>query len=379
MSLKNLLIQGIRYIPGWRTKRRIVVFESDDWGSIRMPSKETYDILLRKGIPVDQDRYNKYDTLANEDDLAGLFEVLCSVKDKNGNHAKFTPLSLVANPDFKRIRESEFQEYHYEKLPDTLKKYGGSYTNTFSLWLEGIEKKIFVPQFHGREHLNVFSWLQSLRAGSPETRLGFEHQVFGLPVDSFLKRKNLYMSAFEFDCEEEFRQMPEIIRDGGRLFNKIFGYKPMAFMAPCAIWSRRLEPSLGEAGIRIIQSGPAQYEPFFGAPANKYKKLIRYTGEKNKFNQIFTVRNCKFETSSFEEKDWVDSCLTDIRKAFSWRKPAIISTHRVNFIGGLVPENRNKGLRDLKKLLQQIVKIWPDVEFMTSAELGETIIIEKKK
>lgn len=376
MSLKSLLIQGIRQIPGWRTKRKIVVFESDDWGSIRMPSKKIYELFLKKGIPVDKDRYNKFDTLASKEDLSILFDVLCSVRDSTGSYAKFTPLSLVANPDFERIRESNFQEYFYEELPETLKRYGGPYENSFSLWLEGIEKEIFVPQFHGREHLNVFSWLQSLRAGSPETRLGFENQTFGLPVDSFLKRKNLYMSAFEFDCEEEFLQMPEIISDGAKIFEKLFGYKPIAFMAPCGIWSRKLEPSLSEAGISLIQSGPVQYEPFFGAPASKYIKPIRYTGKKNKFNQIFTVRNCKFETSTFEEKDWVDSCLTDIRRAFSWKKPAIISTHRVNFIGGLVPENRNKGLRELKKLLQQIVKSWPDVEFMTSDELGETIISE---
>lgn len=373
------MINTARYLPGWQTRRKILVFESDDWGSIRMPSKKTYELLLKKGIPVDKDRYNKFDTLASEEDLSNLYEVLCSVKDSTGSYAKITPLSLVANPNFSRISESGFQEYYYEELPETLKRYGKPYEKSFSLWLEGIEKGIFVPQFHGREHLNVFSWLQSLRAGSPETLLAFEHQTFGLPADSFLKRKNLFMSAFEFDSEEEFRQMPEIISDGTKIFEKLFGYKPMAFMAPCGIWSRKLEPSLRDAGVRIIQSGPAQYEPFFGAPPNRYKKPIRYTGKKNELNQMFTVRNCKFETSSFEEKDWVASCLTDIRIAFSWRKPAIISTHRVNFIGGLVPENRDKGLGGLKKLLQEIVKGWPDVEFMTSAELGETIIAEKGK
>ncbi|NTW32234.1 MAG: hypothetical protein HGB12_06370 [Bacteroidetes bacterium] len=36
---------GWSNIPGWRTDRKILVIESDDWGSIRMPSKETYSGL----------------------------------------------------------------------------------------------------------------------------------------------------------------------------------------------------------------------------------------------------------------------------------------------------------------------------------------------
>ena len=33
----------ISNIPGWRTNRKLVVFESDDWGSIRMPDKKTFE------------------------------------------------------------------------------------------------------------------------------------------------------------------------------------------------------------------------------------------------------------------------------------------------------------------------------------------------
>jgi hypothetical protein len=35
---KNLL-----HLPGWYTKRKIVVFENDDWGSIRMTSLSIFD------------------------------------------------------------------------------------------------------------------------------------------------------------------------------------------------------------------------------------------------------------------------------------------------------------------------------------------------
>ena len=100
------LISSFTDIPGWRTKRHIVVIESDDWGSIRMPSIESYNRLLAAGIRVDKCHYCTNDTVASTDDLELLFEVLTSVKDKNGKAAVITANSLVANPDFDRIKNT---------------------------------------------------------------------------------------------------------------------------------------------------------------------------------------------------------------------------------------------------------------------------------
>ncbi len=100
-------------------------------------------------------------------------------------------------------------------------------------------------------------------------------------------------------------------------------------------------------------------------------------GMKSKNGVVFTVRNCRFEPSEFGNRDWVDLCLSDIKKAFYWNKPAIISSHRVNFIGAIDPENRKNGLTQLNALLREITKKWPEVEFMTSAELAKLIIKEK--
>ena len=79
MNIKQTITHNLLNIPGWRTKRHIVVIESDDWGSIRMPSKEVYDKLLNKGIRVDKCHYCSNDTIASEDDLSLLFDVLQNV------------------------------------------------------------------------------------------------------------------------------------------------------------------------------------------------------------------------------------------------------------------------------------------------------------
>jgi hypothetical protein len=114
MACLDILKHHLANIPGWRTRRKIVVFESDDWGSIRMPSRAVYEALLDKGIRVDNLCYNRNDALASEADLAALFEVLSSVQDQHGNPAVFTANTIVANPDFEKISASDFIEYHYQ-------------------------------------------------------------------------------------------------------------------------------------------------------------------------------------------------------------------------------------------------------------------------
>ena len=142
------LIQNLANIPGWHSKRKIVVIESDDWGSIRMRSSETIRSLSKAGIHI-SDPYNLNDSLASEQDLSNLFEVLASVKDIHNKPAVLTANTIVANPDFQKIRNSDFSEYHYEWFTDTLKKYP-KHQNSFKLWKEGMGHQIFHPQYHGR-------------------------------------------------------------------------------------------------------------------------------------------------------------------------------------------------------------------------------------
>lgn len=73
-------------------------------------------------MSLDKDPYSLYDTLANEDDLNALYEVLCSVKDKNGRNAVITADTHVANPDFEKIKASGYTQYHFEPFTETLKR-----------------------------------------------------------------------------------------------------------------------------------------------------------------------------------------------------------------------------------------------------------------
>jgi hypothetical protein len=106
---------------------------------------------------------------------------------------------------------------------------------------------------------------------------------------------------------------------------------------------------------------------------NKYKHEINWLGKRNGFGQIYITRNCHFEPSDPLYVDWVDSCLYEIENAFIWHKPAVVSSHRVNYVGFINPNNADKGLKELNRLFLKILKRWPEVEFMTSTELGDLI------
>jgi hypothetical protein len=107
------------------------------------------------------------------------------------------------------------------------------------------------------------------------------------------------------------------------------------------------------------------------------RRVLHYIGQRNNFGQHYLTRNCFFEPAD-PSKDWLASCLSEIAAAFRMRKPAVISSHRINYIGGLNPANRVNGLSLLSQLLKKITTRWPDVEFMTSAELGDLITQNSK-
>lgn len=369
-KIKNVIGQNVNNFRGWSTNRKIIIIDSDDWGSIRMPSKEVYNELIQNGIKVNDCSFCKYDSLASEKDLKLLFEVLLRHKSINGKNPVITANTIVANPDFEKIKEADFTKYYFETFTETLKRYSG-HSNSFDVWKIGMEKGIFHPQLHGREHMNVKLWMEFLKNNSKETRTAFNHKMFGISTNITSENRRSFMEAFNFDLPEEIECQKEILKEAQEIFTRKFGYKSMSFIAPNYVWSSKIEKVLSDLGIQFIQSSRNQILP--DGEKGKKKSVKHYTGERNEFGQIYLVRNCIFEPATNNTKDHVSDCLSQIETSFRWRKPAIIASHRLNYIGFIDEENRTNNLKQLDSLLAQIIKKWPYVEFMTSDELGQVI------
>ncbi len=196
--MKRLIRRHLSNMAGWRTSRKILVIESDDWGSARIPGSDVFRKMKEVGLSLrdsDQERYLKYDMLASTEDMEGLFGVLRSVRDSHGRPAVFTALSIMANPDFEKIRQHEFREYFHEPFTHSLERIDG-HQEVLKLWKEGIASGLFSPQFHGREHLNVSSWLRALQAGETDTMTAFGMGLYGFTPHKPLNHVN-YQDAFD--------------------------------------------------------------------------------------------------------------------------------------------------------------------------------------
>ncbi len=379
-TLKSKIIVNLSNMKGWRIKRHIVVVESDDWGSVRMSSHESFDRLKKAGIPVDKDHYNINDALECNEDLEMLFETLRKFKDSTGRYPVMTGVNVVANPDFKAIAENDFKAYVYEPYIKTCERYP-NHDRVYELWKKGIAERLFVPILHGREHLNAQFWMRALQSGDPSTLAAFKEGVTGIP------RKGIggvtvpnFQAAFEIDTLDDLPYQKEVIRTGAELFEQLYGYRAKYFVPTNGFFNNTLEEDLNKVGIRYINTAKKQQEPLGGG---QYKVNTRFIGDKNQYGQVYLTRNCFFEPAATgyevpESYDWLNYCLKEIEVAFRWHKPATISSHRVNYIGYLHPENREKGLKALRQLLGEIIKRWPDVEFMTSVELGDLIASTKQ-
>lgn len=367
LSFERILAKNYINFRGVSLKKKYVLIESDDWGAIRVPDKKAYDRMLKSGIQVDKDYFDRLDSLESEQDLISLFEVLSSIKDSKGHYAVITPLSIMANPDFEKVISNGKTKYEYESVVETYKR--NSWTEkSYEIIKEGLEMGVYYPQFHAREHLHAYRWLKAIANPSEKERITFNNQsivISRMPSDP--PRVNLdYFPAFDFDDVSELAVLRSNMIDGLKMFEAIYGYKSISFCPPCGVIHDDLFETASQCGVKGIHAGQHYIPQGDGRP---FKRVDHVWGAKTPYDQLYWRRNCTFEPAKNHNLDWVDSCLAEIQIAFRWGKPAVINSHRVNYIGTLDPTNRKDTLRQLKRLLQEIVKRWPDVEFINSEQL----------
>lgn len=369
MGIKSRIIKHLLNLPGWCTNRKLVVIESDDWGSIRMPSKEVYEKALKAGYPVDLNPYERYDSLASEDDIELLFDLLSKYRDINGNHPIVTANAVVANPDFKKIETDNFKNYHYELITETFQRYP-KHKNNFSLWMEGKENGIFYPQYHAREHLNVSLFMQALRDKKKEALFALQNKMPGSITKGSTQTGNNYVEATLYNSHQDKDEKLQIYLEGLDLFEQLFGYKSLSIIPTNYTWNREFDKELYAKGVRYIQGIRKMKEPI---PNDEAIYFPRKQGEVNSAGLFNLVRNVAFEPTVMQHHNQVDRTLMEIAAAFRMRKPAVITSHRINYVGFLDESNRDKNLKMLDEIIKKALKKWSDIEFVSSDMLGKII------
>lgn len=367
-DIKSKLALNLSNFKGQRSKK-IVIIESDDWGSIRMVSKKMYNKLVEKGIRVDKSKYDTLDCLETNEDLLLLFDLLSKYKDIKGNHPKFTFNTVMANPDFNKIRDSKFTEFYNRSFMDSYKFYYNE--NNEDIWNYAINNNLMKPQFHAREHLNSELWLKDLGNNFKAVLDAFDCQFFGIKTQTSIPNQIHYLAAYNASTLDDFDKIKNITNNGLAMFESFFGFKSSSFIACNYTWPEELEFFLYNKGVTILQGQRGQITPILNENKNKIK--FHYTGQKNILEQKYSVRNVFFEPYENSNVDWVDKAMHEIQNAFFWNTPAIISSHRINYVSHLNLKNRDISLMLLDKLIKKILNKWPDVEFRFSDETFKDI------
>jgi len=369
-NLMSVYARWLYYTKALRTNKKIVVIESDDWGSIRTSNREAYDTLLQDGYDMSKSPYT-LDALESNEDLTELYSVLNSVTDSQGNPACFTANMIMANPDFIAIEKNNFSKFVYETVNKTLDKYEGR-DKVRELWKHGMETNLFFPQLHAREHVRYWDWMKALKENDEEAKKTFQLGMCGVPRVVSKNGQSYFHPPYVVDeiLNEHNVDLNQLISEGAELFKKEFGFYSKTTIAPNCGWTSSCEKIWKKNHVKFIQGGYLQEHHY----ANETKYIAHYLGEKSKTEGLtYLVRNCTFEPSISTNPNYWEGTFKQVENAFSRKTPALISSHRVNFVGSIDKNNRENALAQLNKLLSEIIKKWPDVIFLNSSELAKEI------
>ena len=343
---------------------RVVVLESDDWGSQRVPSADAREKLKQLGILSDKSAYDR-ETLENAQDLEVLCGSLLRFKGSDGRAAIMTCFVNPANPDFAKIKEANFVSYFYEPTRAEHER-RGDFQSVSKAWAAGLENSLLSREYHGREHLQVRSWLKALQANDERCRRAFNHSYYSVELPDVKKVAKGFRAAYLFSDFEEIQELEEVLVSGAKLFEEETGAGARVFCPPNNVFHPQLYPAVRAAGCDYILRHTHNLEPDGTGDAKDVwgQKGVREAG------LIGYGRNALFEP---EQGFGVDHTMRQVRCAFAWGVPAIISTHRVNYVGGIDPGVRERGAVALQELLRRITTNWPDVRFMSSSQLMQEL------
>jgi hypothetical protein len=370
VSLKASVRQ-VKHLAGWRSPEQLVAFAVDDYGSVRTADAAARDVL-RRTVPDFGGQMDEFDAVETRQDLEALFETLARHRDREGNPCILTAYCLSANPDFERIRRE--RAYSYETLAQTYarleSKESCAYSGMEELWKEGMHGGVIKPQCHGREHYCIPLIDYKLKHRSPDLEANLSAESMA-GLSSVAELNDIgFTQAFGLTEQRRVPEQAAVIEDGLRLFEAHFGFPSRTFVPPAGKFNRAHDRLLRERGVEGVDVPFLEHSR---SGLGRRLPRVNFLGQGGAKGPIRVVRTLSFEPCSGGKSDAVGTALSEIESAFAWKKPVIISSHRVNFGGHIDPSNRERGLQQLDELIGRILKRWPAVRFLSVDQLVEMI------
>jgi hypothetical protein len=340
---------------------RAVVLESDDWGLCAWSADEQAFRVLSDTPAFRSPAGRRYggSTLESAADVRGLAETLLEFRGADGYPPVWQANTVMASPDYVRLAPPGFEVdalplLDFPKAPHRWSRPG--------LWGEvasATDAGVWWPEAHGLHHLPEQAWLTALRLGASDARRAFEQQC---PVCEAVQ------ASGEYDRSEPVSVRARNLAGAVERFRACFGRPPASFCPPDYRWDAWLEAEAPRHGLTVLQGAAERV----GAMPPAVRRVIddlrwpRRSGGLFRMPARVVFEPCDGERSP--ERVGVTAAVRRVREAWSRGRPAVLSTHRVNY-AHLKPAWSESGRAALRDLLSALSE--DGARFLTDVEVRD--------
>ena len=314
--------------PVWRCP--VLVIESDDWGA---------------GV------------LSQSPALGALRTLLGRHRDHTGRHPVMTLGIVLAIADTDAIRAAGGREYASIALDDA------RLAPVLAALRAGIADGVFAPQLHGMEHY----WPAAIMAAAQTDK-----QVAAWLAGDALPRTEDLPSPLQsrWTAAAVLPSLPLSIPEINEAaaaetaaFQRIFGMTAQVAVPTTFVWNDAVEHAWAAHGVRcIVTPGTRhEYRDAQGHPAGNGRCILN--GEHGQGDVLYVVRDQYFEPALDHR---AEQGLAALARQSACARPALLETHRFNFIG----EPADAALRELDRLLNEAGAAYPALRFLSTQEIA---------
>ena len=324
----------------WR-EVRAVVLESDDWGLCGfLPDSASLVGLTPAELETGAFPAVYWgSTLEDSAAVASLAAVLAGATGRDGLPAVLQPNYILSSLSWEAGADAEGR-WVARDLPDVPPAYARP-----GLW-RAVEAAtaagVWHPELHGRWHYDP-ARRQSASLATVATREAAQRQIPLFPGSE---------QAWELGPWRPTADLAAELDGSLRVFGAVFGRAPRAVIAPDYRWDDRHEELWLSRGIGTIQAKRGQRRAAFDGLWGRVRKVAdRTVARQLRRDRIYLDRNVVFEPVQNPQPQRVTADAR-IALAGAWARgePAIVETHRVNFVH-LDPAVVARGRAELAALL----------------------------
>lgn len=310
----------------------VLIIESDDWG----PGPELH-----------------------AERLATLSRALARHRDESGHPAVMTLGVVLAVPDTRVMKGFGPEGYRRLELDDP------RCLKLRDRMVEGAQTGVFALQLHGMEHY----WPPALLAAAARDEAVSAWLASGdFPAYEALPSplQSRWVDAAHLPShplgEIEIRTA---VDEEIRTFKRVFGSTPRVVVPPTFVWTRVVESAWMGAGIMVIITPGQRYTCRDGAGLPAGREGPIHNGEIAGASTRYLVRDIYFEPLRGHSPSRV---LGEARDRFRLGRPALLETHRSNFVGDAA--DFQNSLAQLDDLFSGALQAWPQLRFLSPDALA---------